>query len=100
VLDELFEIFEYYLRDQRKSLIRRFFITPANIQDDYVWANSAYSGERFKQLLRASAIERNSIWSEIRALVEHVFGYFATSMGPPVSAKKSARIKETRRCNR
>jgi hypothetical protein len=53
VLDELFEIFEYYLRDQRKSLIRRFFITPANIQDDYVWANSAYSGERFKQLLRA-----------------------------------------------
>ena len=27
--------------------IRRFVVTPANIHDDYVWADSAYSGEHF-----------------------------------------------------
>ena len=74
-------------------------LDPEN-QDDYVWADSAYSGERFKDLLSlagfenkihekgsrnhplsAAATERNSIRSQTRARVEHVFGYFATSMG-------------------
>ena len=27
--------------------IRRFVVTPANIHDDYVWADSSYSGEHF-----------------------------------------------------
>ena len=96
------------------GFIRRFVVTPANIHDkqmhtilldpenhdDYVWAVSAYSGRRFKDLLSlaefenrinekgsrnyplsAAAIERNSIRSQTRAQVEHVFGCFATSMG-------------------
>ena len=69
-------------------------------QNDYVWVNSAYSGERFMDLLRLAgfqnrihekgsrnhplrpaATERNSIRSQIRARVEHLFVYFATSMG-------------------
>ena len=77
----------------------RFIVTPANIHNDYVWADSAYSGERFKDLislagfenrihekgsrkhlLSAAATERNSIRSQTRARVEHVFGCFATSM--------------------
>ena len=41
----------------------------------------------FKQLLRAAAVERNSIRSEIRALVEHLFGCFATSMGGQFTRK-------------
>jgi hypothetical protein len=60
-------------------------LDPEN-QDDYVWADSAYSGERFKDLLSfagfenrihekgsrnhpltAAAIERNSIKSQILA---------------------------------
>jgi len=68
-------------------------------QDDYVWADSAYSGERFKDLLSlagfenrihekgsrnhplsAAATKRNSIRSQTQARVEHVFGCFATSM--------------------
>ena len=67
-------------------------LDPEN-QDDYVWADSAYSSERFKDLLslagfknrihekgsknhplRAAAPERNPIRSQIRARVEHVFG--------------------------
>ena len=63
-------------------------------------ADSAYSGERFKDLLSlagfenrihekgtrnhplsAAATERNSIRSQTRARVEYVFGCFATSMG-------------------
>ncbi len=86
--------------DAEHGFIRRFVVTPANIHDDYVWADSAYSGERFKDLLilagfenrihekgsrnhplSAAATERNSIRSQIGARVEHVFGYFATSMG-------------------
>ena len=31
--------------------MRCFVVTPANIQDDYVLADSAYYGERFKDLL-------------------------------------------------
>ena len=100
--------------DAEYGFIKRFVVTSANFhdiqmlpmlldpenQDDYVLANSAYSGERFKGLLSlagfenrihekgtrnhplsAAAIERNSIRSQIRARVEHVFGCFATSMG-------------------
>ena len=93
--------------DAEHGFIRRFVVTPANIhdsqmlpmlldqenQDDYVWADSAYSGELFKDLLSldgfenrihekgsrnhplsAAATERNSIGSQTRARVEHVFG--------------------------
>ena len=79
--------------------IRRFVVTPANIHDNYVWADSAYSGERFKDLLSlagfenrihekgsrnhplsTAAIERNSIRYQTRARVKHVFGCFDTSM--------------------
>ena len=83
-----------------------FVLTPTNIPDDYVWADSAYSGERFKDLLslagfenrihekgsrnhplNAAATERNSIRSQTRARVEHVFGCFATSMGGKFTRK-------------
>ena len=51
--------------DAEHGFIRRFVVTPANIHDsqmllmlldpenhdDYVWAGSAYSGERFKDVL-------------------------------------------------
>ena len=85
--------------DAEHGFIRRFVVTPANIHDNYVWADSAYSGERLKDLLSlagfdnriheqgsrnhplsAAATERNYIRSQTRARVEHVFGYLATSM--------------------
>ena len=72
-------------------------LDPEN-HEDYIWAYSAYSGERFKDLLSlagfenrihekgtrnhplsAAATERNSIRAQIRARV--VFRYFATSVG-------------------
>ncbi len=34
--------------DAEHGFIRRFAVNSANIHDDYVWADSAYSGERFK----------------------------------------------------
>jgi len=37
--------------------------------------------------LCAAAIERNSIRSQFRARVEHVFGYFAASMGGKFTSK-------------
>jgi len=80
-------------------------LDPEN-QDDYVWADSTYSGERFKDLLSlagfenrihekgsrkhplsAAATESNTIRSPIRARVEHVFGCFATSMGGKFTRK-------------
>ena len=106
--------------DAEHGYIRRFVVTPANIhdsqmlpmlldpenQDDYVWADSAYSGERFKDLhslaaivnrinekgsknqpLSAAATERNSIRSQARTRLEHVFGCFATSMGGKFTRK-------------
>ena len=39
-----------------------------------------YKGSR-NHPLSTAAIERNSIRSQTRARVEHVFGYFITSMG-------------------
>ena len=69
-------------------------------QNDFVWANFAYSGECFEDMLRLggfesciheksarnhplseAAKERNHIKSVIRACVEHVFGCMTTSMG-------------------
>ena len=92
--------------DAEHNFIRRFVVTPANIHDDYVWADSAYSGERFKDLLSLAAIvnrinekgsknqplsaaatERNSIRSQARTRLEHVFGCFATSMGGKFTRK-------------
>ena len=103
--------------DAEHGFIRRFVVNPANIHDsqmllmlldpdnhdDYLWADF---GERFKDLLSlarfknrihkkgtrnhplcAVATERNSISSQIRARVEHVFGCFATSMGGKFTRK-------------
>ena len=72
--------------DAEHGFIRRFVVTPANIHDDYVWADSSYSGERFNDLLSlagfgnrihekgtrnhplsAAALELNSIRSQTRA---------------------------------
>lgn len=83
-----------------------FVLTPTNIPDDYLRADSAYSGERFNDLfslagfenrihekgsrshpLSAAATERNSIRSQIRARVEHVSSCFATSMGGKFTRK-------------
>ena len=80
-------------------------LDPEN-QDDYVWADSAYSGQRFKDLpilagfenrihengsrnhpLSAAATERNYIRPQTGARVEHVFGCFATSMGGKFTRK-------------
>ena len=71
--------------------------------DDYLWADF---GERFKDLLSLAGFENrihekgtrnhplsaaatvcNSIRSQTRARVEHVFGCFATSMGGKFTRK-------------
>ena len=43
--------------DAEHGFIRRFVVTPANILVDYVWAYSAYSGERFRDLLSLAGFE-------------------------------------------
>ena len=43
--------------DAEHGFIRCFVVTPANIHDDYVWADSAYSGEIFKNLLSLAGFE-------------------------------------------
>jgi IS5 family transposase len=106
--------------DTEHEFIRRYAVTPANIHDsqmlprlldpenehDYVWADSAYSGECFEELLSLGGFEscihekgarnhplsdaakdRNSIKSAIRACVEHVFGCITTSMGGKFTRK-------------
>jgi IS5 family transposase len=106
--------------DAEHGFIRRFVVTPANIhdsqmlpmlldpenQDNYVWADSAYSGQCFEDLLSLggfesrihekgsrnyplseTAKERNSVKSSIRACVEHVFGCMTTSMGGKLTRK-------------
>ena len=106
--------------DAEHGFIRRYAVTPGNIhdsqmlpmlldpenQDDFVWADSAYSGECFEDLLRLGgfecyihekgtrnhplsevAKERNRIKSAIRACVEHVFGCITTSMGGKLTRK-------------
>jgi IS5 family transposase len=95
-------------------------VTPANIHDsqmlprlldpenehDYVWADSAYSGESFENLLNLggfeslihekgarnhplsdAAKELNRIKTSIRASVEHVFGCMTMSMGGKLTRK-------------
>jgi IS5 family transposase len=106
--------------DAEHGFIRRYAVTPANIHDsqmlpklldpenqhDYVWADSAYSGECFEDLLSLGGFEsrihekgarnhplsdaakdRNRIKSAIRACVEHVFGCMRTSMGGKLTRK-------------
>jgi len=106
--------------DVDHGFIRRYAVTPANIHDsqmlphlldpdnehDYVWADSAYSGECFEDLLRLGgfkslihekgarnnplseeAKELNRVKSAIRACVEHVFGCMTMSMGGKMTRK-------------
>jgi IS5 family transposase len=106
--------------DAEHGFIRRYTVTPASIhdsqmlpmlldpenQDDYVWADSAYSGQCFEELLSLggfesrihekgaanhplseAAKERNRIKSAIRACVEHVFGCMTNSMGGKLTRK-------------
>jgi IS5 family transposase len=100
--------------DVDHGFIRRYAVTPANIHDsqmlprlldpenehDFVWADSAYSGECFSDLLSLGGFESlihekgarnhplsdeakkmNRVKSAIRACVEHVFGCITMSMG-------------------
>ena len=100
--------------DVDHGFIRRYAVTPANLHDsqilprlldpenehDYVWADSAYSGQCFEDLLSLDGFEslihekgaRNNPLSDsakklnrfklaIRACVEHVFGCMTMSMG-------------------
>ena len=106
--------------DVDHGFIRRYAVTPANIHDsqmlpllldpenehDYVWADSAYSGECFDGLLSLggfeslihekgarnqplsdAAKELNRLKSSIRACVEHVFGCMTMSMGGKLTRK-------------
>ncbi len=76
------------------------------MQHDYVWADFAYSGECFEELLSLggfesliqekgvrnhplgeAAKELNRIKSAIRACVEHVFGSMTMSMGGKLTRK-------------
>lgn len=106
--------------DVDQSMIRRFTVTPANIhvsqmtsrlldpenEHVYVWADSAYSGECFEDLLSLggfesldhekgarshplseAAKELNRINSAIRASVEHVIGGMTMAMGGRLKRK-------------
>jgi len=106
--------------DVEHGFIRRYAVTPANIHDsqmlprlldpeneqDYVWADSAYSGEDFEELLNLGGFESlihekgarnnplsdaakksNRVKSSIRACVEHVFGYITMCMGGKLTRK-------------
>ena len=102
------------------GFIRRYAVTPANIHDsqmlprlldpenehDGVWADSAYSGKCFQDLLSLGGFESlihekgarnhplneaskklNRIKSITRSCVEHVFGCMTMSMGGKLSRK-------------
>ena len=106
--------------DVDHGFIRRYAVTPANIHDsqmlprlldpenehDFVWADSAYSGECFADLLNLGGFESlihekgarnhplsdeakkmNRVKSAIRACVEHVFGCMTMSMGGKLTRK-------------
>jgi len=106
--------------DAEHGFIRRFVVTPASIhdsqmlpmlldpenQDNYAWADFAYSGQCCADLLSLggfesrihekgsrnhplseTAKERNSVKSSIRSCVEHVFGCMTTSMGGKLTRK-------------
>jgi IS5 family transposase len=99
--------------DVEHGIIRRYDVVPANVHDsqllpalldpdnqgDVVWADSAFAGKKFEELLDLAgfesnihekgsrnhpldeaAKERNNIRSTIRAKVEHVFGGMVTWM--------------------
>jgi transposase, IS5 family len=85
--------------DTEQGFIRRFVVTPACIYDNYLWVDSPYYGEHFKDLLSlagfensnnekglrnhplgAAATDRNSISSQTRARVENVFGCLNASL--------------------
>ena len=106
--------------DVDHGFIRRYAVTPANIHDskmiarlldpenehDFVWADSAYSGEPIQDLLGLAgyeslihekgvrnqplsdaAKELNRIKSAVRSCVEHVFGCMTMSMGGKLTRK-------------
>ncbi len=106
--------------DVDHGFIRRCAVTPANIhysqmlprlldpenEHDYLWADSAYAGESFEDLLNLggfeslihekgtrdhpltdAAKELNRVKSLIRAWVEHVFGCMIMSMGGKLTRK-------------
>jgi IS5 family transposase len=106
--------------DVDHGFIRRNAVTPAKVHDnqmlprvldpenehDCVWADSAYSGECFEDLLSLGGFESlihekgarnhplsddakelNRITSAIRACVEHVFGSMTMSMGGKLTRK-------------
>ena len=104
----------------KHGFIRRFAVTSAHLhysqmlplllvpenQDDYAWADSAYSGQCFEDLLSLGGVEsrihkkgssnhphsdeakdRNSAKSAIRDCGEHIFGCMTTSMGSKLTRK-------------
>ena len=106
--------------DDEHGFIRRYAVTPANAHDsqmlprlldpeneqDYVWADSAYSGECFEKLLSLggfeslihekgarnnplseAAKEANRVKSSIRACVEHVFSFMTMCMRGKLTRK-------------
>lgn len=106
--------------DVAHGFIRRYAVTPANIHDsqmlprlldpdnehNFVWADSAYSGRKFQELLKLGGFESlihekgtrkhpldeaakefNRVKSSIRSCVEHVFGYMTMSMGGKLTRK-------------
>ncbi len=106
--------------DVDHCFIRRYAVTPASIHDsqmiahlldpedehDFVWADSAYSGECIRDLLDLAGFESlihekgvrnhplgdaakelNHVKSAIRACVEHVFGCMTMSMGGKLTRK-------------
>ena len=106
--------------DVDHGFIRRYAVTPASIHDsqmianlldpenehDFVWADSAYSGEGIQDLLDLAGFESlihekgvrnhplgdaakelNRVKSAIRACVEHVFGCMTMSMGGKLTRK-------------
>ena len=106
--------------DVDQGFVRRYAVSVANIHDsqilphlldpenehDYVWADSAYSGESIEDLLNLggfvslihekgarnhplsdAAKELNRVKSSIRGCVEHIFGCMAMSMGGMLTRK-------------
>ena len=90
---------------QQMSQMLPHLLDPEN-EHDYVWADSAYSGECFEDLLNLggfeslihekgarnhplsnAAKELNRVKSSIRACVEHVFGGMTMSMGGKLTRK-------------
>ena len=89
-------------------------LDPEN-EHDFVWADSAYSGECFEDLLNLAGFESlihekgarnhplsdaakelNRVKSSIRACVEHVFGCMTMSMGGKLTRKIGLERNEVR----